>query len=43
MYNTILLTLDGSEVPQQAIPHAVTLAKQTGASAWSRSSTPRRK
>ena len=26
------LTLDGSEVSQQAIPHAVTLAKQTGAS-----------
>ena len=32
MYSTILLTLDGSEVSQQAIPHAVTLAKQTGAS-----------
>ena len=31
MYSTILLTLDGSEVSQQAIPHAVTLAKQTGA------------
>lgn len=32
MYSKILLTLDGSEVSQQAIPHAVTLAKQTGAS-----------
>ncbi|MFA7249566.1 MAG: universal stress protein [Dehalococcoidia bacterium] len=32
MYNKILLALDGSEVSQQAIPHAVTLAKQTGAS-----------
>lgn len=31
MYSKILLTLDGSEVSQQAIPHAVTLAKQTGA------------
>lgn len=31
MYNTILLARDGSEVSQQAIPHAVTLAKQTGA------------
>ena len=32
MYSKILLTLDGAEVSQQAIPHAVTLAKQTGAS-----------
>ena len=32
MYSKILLALDGSEVSQQAIPHAVTLAKQTGAS-----------
>ena len=31
MYSKILVTLDGSEVSQQAIPHAVTLAKQTGA------------
>ena len=31
MYSKILLTLDGSDVSQQAIPHAVTLAKQTGA------------
>lgn len=31
MYNKIVLTLDGSEVSHQAIPHAVTLAKQTGA------------
>ena len=31
MYTTILVTLDGSAVSQQAIPHAVTLAKQTGA------------
>ncbi len=32
MYSKILLTLDGSDVSQQAIPHAVSLAKQTGAS-----------
>ncbi len=31
MYSKIVLTLDGSEVSHQAIPHAVTLAKQTGA------------
>lgn len=32
MYSKILLTLDGSDVSRQAIPHAVTLARQTGAS-----------
>lgn len=32
MYKKIVLTLDGSDVSRQAIPHAVTLAKQTGAS-----------
>lgn len=32
MYSKIILTLDGSEVSQQAIPHATSLAKQTGAS-----------
>lgn len=31
MYSKIILTLDGSDVSRQAIPHALTLAKQTGA------------
>lgn len=31
MYRKIILTLDGSEVSQQAIPHALSLAKQTSA------------
>lgn len=31
MYSKILLTLDGSPLAQQAIPHALSLAKQTGA------------
>jgi nucleotide-binding universal stress UspA family protein len=31
MYSKILLTLDGSDLSRQAIPHAVALAKATGA------------
>ena len=31
MYSKILLPLDGSDLAGQAIPHAVSLAKQTGA------------
>ncbi len=31
MYNKILLPLDGSELSQQAIPHAIELAKSFGA------------
>lgn len=30
MYDPILLTLDGSELAEQAIPHAATVAKATG-------------